>query len=313
MSKEHYSTEDIERYLEGQMDTKEARLFQAAIDQDHELQSEVEAFNKLIHGLRLYGSETFRNKIVDWENDWQASATDDGELIEWYLSEQLGKGKAIVEDRIQKDKTFAMDVDKQRQLNAGFEAMSSEKFAEQMDSWEHNTEEEAIIKPLKTKASPLFTIRSIAAAIIFLVVAGGIIYWYANANYGQIALTSNLYHAPKPENIMGEGTESISDLSKSLEYSASLLEQGHYDEAFLSFDQLLSQVQQQESLDDFNRIYFTESAEWYRLLAAQATNTPPMELESEVKRIASSTGHSHQEEAIALQHKMQSFWYWLVN
>ena len=313
MSTEHYSTEDIERYLEGQMDTEEARLFQATIDQDQGLQSEVAAFNKLIHGLRLYGSELFHNKIVDWEKDWQVSATDDGELIEWYLSEQLGAGKAIVEDRIQKDEAFALEVAKQGRLNVGFEAMRSEKFVEQMDNWERKAEEGAIIKPLKTKASPLFTIRSIAAAILFLIVAGGVIYWYANVNYGQTALTSNLYQAPKSENTMGAGNESISSLSQSLEYSASLLEQKRYDESFLSFDQLLSQIQQQENLDDFNRIYFKESAEWYRLLAAQAMKTPPLELESEVKRIASTTGHSYQEEAIALQHKMQSFWYRLVN
>jgi anti-sigma-K factor RskA len=306
---EEYDIEKIERYLEEEMDAEELKAFEQRLDSDQGLQTEVAAYQQIFNGFRSLQSDTFLSQVQQWEEEWIAAEVDDSELAEWYVSGQLDEeGSVLVAARIKEDSAFAEVVQKQQTFHEGILSLKNEDFAAHIKSWE--AEPPATARP-KPSAGRILIMRRIAAAALFLL-ATIALYWTVSSQYSREAITQEMYEPLLPSGVMGEEQQEKSIFEQQLLAAHQKIQSEAYEAAFLSFDRLLSEVKE-SSLDDFNRQYYTEQAEWHRLLAAQSIQPAPLEIEKEARRIAASEGHSYQIQAENLLKKIDSFWYKLIN
>jgi hypothetical protein len=305
--------EQIIDYLDQRMDRVSKERFEAQLQGSASLSAEFEKYQLLVQGLAILGDNKFEQQLQSWETAWQSADSDDGELIDWYLNGQLGeKGALWVDERLETDQAFAQAFRKQKEISDGFELMRSQQFVDQIaGKKEESSPLRVASKNNKRKRS--FQIRRIAASALILIALSGLSYFYLHQQFHKTSISLSLYESPIGHNTLGnEAGENKLELAKQMEKAHQLFEGHKYDEAFLSFNRILESIPQLQ-LDDFNRQYYTEEAEWYRLLAAQAMNTPPIGLQEESSRIANTRGHNHQEEARKLDKKLHSFWYNFIN
>ena len=315
---------NIERiidYLDQQMDETSKEQFEAQLQDSAPLSVEYEKYQELIGGLSFLGLNTFEQQLQSWETEWQSAKTDDVELIDWYLKGQLGeKGASLVDKRLETDQAFAQSFQKQKKISSGFELMRSQQFVNQIAEKEESsnkedrsTENHLTIASKNVKQKNVFLLRRIAASVLVLLALSSLLYIYVYQNFNNTSISLDLYESPINEDFMGETEdENKRALATQMEQADLLFNNGKYDESFLAYNRIFETIPQLQ-LDDFNRQYYTEEAEWYRLLAAQAMSTSPLDLQKEASRIADTQGHGHQEEAAMLHKKLRSFWYELIN
>lgn len=303
-----YNIETIERYLRRQMDTSEQAAFESQLEAEEGYRQEVAAYQQLLEGFDAARSEDFIGKLEGWEAQAEA-ASDEVELIEWYWNGALqGPGRVAFEERLQQDAGFAAEVAAYRQLFEGFDAARSENFIGKLEGWEKSQTP----KPELRVAGRRPLLYRIAAAAAVLLLIGFGLNWYATAYYSNAVLVADYYQAPRSEAIMGANQPGLTEIARQFEQANALFQEKQYPEAYQAFDALLATLPS-ATLDNFNRRYYREQAEWNRLLAALALDNPPINLKEEVDRIANTEGHEFQPAAQKLSRQLQSVWYKWAN
>ncbi|MCB0572746.1 MAG: hypothetical protein KDC66_23420 [Phaeodactylibacter sp.] len=304
-----YDIEPIERYLLGQMEPAERVAFEALLQADEGHRAEVENYRRLFGGFAAIRSEAFRKLALLWEAEADA-ASDEVELIEWYLNGQLqGPGRNAFEERMLSDEHLAGEVEAYRQLHYGFSAARSEVFRDKLEGWESAKSSPVALKAASRRPL-LYRIAAAAAAVLLL--AGFGLNWYANSHYSRPALVASYYQPPRSETIMGNDQPTLTTIAQQFTRANELFQKQHYAEAYQAFDGLLGSLPA-AGLDKFNHQYFLEQSEWNRLLAAMAMDTPPLDPAGEARRIAGADGHEFQAEAKRLSRQLQSVWYKWAN
>lgn len=304
-----YDIEKIDRYLTGAMPPGEQEAFEAELQQEEGYRSELAAYQRLYEGFTAARAESFRHQMPGWETSLAADSQ--VELIDWYLNGELhGPGLAAFEAHLERDEAFAREVNAYRQLREGFEAVAGEAFRGKIHAWE----EAQPARPALRVASRRPLLYRLAGAAAVLLVLGLALHWYAQANYAHPALVASYYQAPRSETVMGNGSQpGLSEVAQSFEQAHALFQEPDFPAAYQAFDALLNNMLPSAELDNFNRQYYQEQAEWGRLMAVLAMPDPPFDARAEAKRIAAAEGHEFQPKAAALSRKMQSAWYRWAN
>ena len=309
MPSEHYDIDALERYLTHRMDGNERAAFENRLQQDEGYRQELAAYQSVLGGFQALRSESFQQRIADWEQQWAQANTEDTELIEWYLRGELtGDARRQVEKRIGEDESFAREVAAYRQVQEGFEAARTEAFREKLTEWEKNTPQSAGLRVAARR--PLWPRVAAAAAILLLLAFS--VNWYLQANFSNDAIVEAYYQPPLDGATMGGEPAAQEAVSQSFDAAHRLFKQQQYPAAYQAFDALLARLPN-APIDELSRTNYRENSEWNRLLAALAMEAPPLNVKNEAQRIASTEGHEFQKQAQSLLRKLEAPWYRWVN
>lgn len=309
MSSDNSQVEIIEQYLLGNLSASEKEAFEAQLSAEPALSAEVEAYRQVLEGFGAMQMSDFSSAMQEWEQEWASIDQEEAELIEWYLSGQLsGNALQQLELRIQKDEAFANKLNQYRTIFNSLGALQMSEFAANMSDW--NKEETAPKAENKGEAKvvgmrPIFRRLAVAASVLILLFAGA--NWYAGANYSDEQIIKGLYESTRSQNVMGENQNSEREIDQKYQEAHQQFQNGDYSNALLSFDQLLKEIPSSE-LDDFTANYYQENIEWNRVLAQIGANSPDNEVQASLDAIKAKDGHDYQDEAQALESKLNSFW-----
>lgn len=308
MESKSWTPEELERYLRGELPEAEAAALQAQSATDEELAQALSDYGYLLAGLDELRGQSQKTEMQAWEAE--LSDMDDTELIAWYLEGELApSGEALVEQRIAADTVFAQEVDSYRPLLNGFSELRGQNLRQKMQQWE--AEQQTSPATLRV-ASKRPGWQYAAAAAVALLIATAALMLFARSQYSGPALATQFYQAPLAEGTMGGEAVDLSILQRQFAAAHQQLQQEVYNGAFMGFDSLLRQLPTAE-LDEFNRTYLKEQAEWNRLLAAVAMPAPPIDVRAEARRIAQQPDHEFAQAAAELENRLSSIWYQWAN
>jgi anti-sigma-K factor RskA len=314
MSSDNSQIEIIEQYLLGNLSAPEREAFEAQMSAEPALSAEVAAYRQVLEGFGSMQMSDFSSAMQEWDQEWASIDQEEAELIEWYLSGQLsGNALQQLELRIQRDEAFANKLNQYRTIFNSLGALQMSEFADNMQDW--NKEETAPKAEDKGEAKvvgmrPIFRRLAIAASVLILLFAGA--NWYAEANYSDEQIITGLYESTRSQNVMGDNQGIEREIDQKYQEAHQQFQRGDYDNALLSFDQLLQEIPASE-LDDFTANYYRENIEWNRVLAQIGANSSDAEVQASLDAIKAKDGHSYQDEAMALEAKLNSFWKRLAN
>ncbi|NET38038.1 MAG: hypothetical protein F6K19_39580, partial [Cyanothece sp. SIO1E1] len=168
MDEQVFTLEEIEAFCLGKLSAEKHLAIEEHLAADESFRHRVERIRSILDGFLAMASEDLEGKMNRWARD--LAAQEDEELIEWYLTDELGpKAKQYVEERRKTDTTFDTLFQFQQRLLEGLEAVQADAFANQLTAWEKEAEAETPVRPL----NPWIKRLSIAASIALLVGIGG--------------------------------------------------------------------------------------------------------------------------------------------
>lgn len=299
----------IEQYLSGGMPEQDASEFEQSMQEDEDLRMEVIAYQRLFTGFKALQEETFVNQLGQWNKEWEEIDQEEITLIEAYHQGTLNSTlHQQIETRIAHDDSFAQKVKAYQDLFSGFEGLQSESFSHKLKGWASSSEGVAEKQQTEAKVRslrPIFTRIAIAASFLLLLGLG--INWYANNNYSSEQLIANYYKVPSNSNTMGENPQQANQINTLFEKAHQLLQNGAYDEAFVTFTQLEPLIAKIEE-DPFTKAYYENNIEWNKALSALAGNKTEKETLRLLEQIRNNPEQEYQQEAISLINQLESIW-----
>jgi len=294
----------LEALRAGRLSDEEHKKLQQALKELPNGAEETTAFHQLWDAWDALHFEEQGAKFAAMDAEWQA--TDDTELVEWYLNGELSPAnQQAVERRKANDPAFAKMLEEQAQLSSGFEDLKDDDFRQQLRKWEQ--EERKPTAKLHGLRANWKRMGTIAASVLILMVAGA--NWFAQQNYSDEALVERFYKQPPTGNTMGSGVAEEEAYLTSFAAAHNALESKDYQEAARLFAALSTQLPP----DNFNNEdlkYYQDNLDWSIVLAKIGEGKPAAEISSRLERILSDEQHTYYREAMALQKDLLSFWRW---
>ncbi len=128
MDQELYKTEQIDKYINGEMKEEELNQFEEEIKADNELDKRVQIRRDLLLGIQLFGNNSLENVLYQIENQLdQEGFFLNEEHIRQFLSGDLSP--SLVDrfnDRLAKDEAFSKEVAFQKDLLKGISKFGNE-------------------------------------------------------------------------------------------------------------------------------------------------------------------------------------------
>jgi hypothetical protein len=293
----------LEALRAGRLSEKEHEKLRHALD---ELQNgekeETAAFNQLWNAWDALHFEEQGAKFAEMDAGWQA--TDDAEIVEWYLKGELSPAnQQTVETRKANDPAFAQLLDEQAQLSSGFLNLKDDDFRQQLRKWEKEAQKPTA--KLHNLRSNWLRLGAIAASVLILMVAGAS--WFSQQNYSDEALVERFYKQPPTGNTMGAGTTEEEAYLKSFAAAHNALESKDYPQAARLFSALSTQLPP-ENLNTEDLKYYQDNLDWSIVLAKIGEGKPEAEINARLERIIGDEQHTYYREAVALKKDLGSFW-----
>lgn len=298
MDEQGYTLEEIEGFCLGSLPNAKRSAFEARLESDHALQHQVKLIQSILDGFSAIRTENLAAQMNSWAIASQE--TEDAELIEWYLSGDLGpKAQHFVEKRRKTDPEFDALFKSQQSLIDGFEAAREASFVDQMAKWEEEAKSETPVRRL----NPWIKRMSIASAILLLVGIGG--RSYMKSQYSNEKLFASFYQVP---NIGGTlGGQNVEGFKEDFSTAHRSLQAQQFDEAIQQFTRLQTNLPALE-LDPLASSYYQNNLQWSLLLARLGNDSTGPEFFTELRAVASDSSHEYQSNAQALLDKLNSFW-----
>lgn len=291
----------LEARRAGTLSETEHKSLQKTLDELPEGPQEAAVYARLWAGLDALHHEEQSTRFAPWEQEWQA--TDDTELIEWYLAGELSSANAKkIEDRKKDDPAFARMLAEQERLQHGFAAVQEDKFRQTLRLWDQAG---TTPPPLGKKASLLprwMPALAIAAGVLILLVAGSL--WYTRDTYDPPALAESYYKAPPMGNTLSNEIDSADTYLESFTAAHRLMERQEYAEAY----EQLSALSTQPPPSDFNNDdikYYQDNLDWNIVLALVGRDATPGAINQRLQRILADSTHTYYGEAVKLQEELE--------
>ncbi len=298
MDEKVYTLEEIEAFCLGRLPTEKQKAIEERIAEDESFQHRVGLIRSILEGFLAMATEDLEEKMNSWSGG--LAAQEDEELIEWYLTDELGpKAKQYVEERRKTDTAFDTLFQSQKRLLEGLDAIQTDAFANQLTAWEREAQEETPVRSL----NPWIKRLSIAASIALLVSIGG--WGYMKNQYSNQKLFASLYQSPNIGGTLGGAT--IDQFKEEFSAAHRSLQGGEYAVAIRQFTTLSNELEGLE-LDPLAKTYYEQNVDWSLLLAKLAGNQINDGFRSELARIAGDESHEYRLQASSLQKKLDSFW-----
>lgn len=298
MDEQAYTLEDIEGFCLGTLPKTKRSAFEASLETDSGLQRQVKLIQSILDGFTAIRTEDLSVQMNSWAI--AAQENEDVELIEWYLSGELGpRAKAFVEDRRRANPEFEALFKSQQSLLDGFEAAREASFVDQLTSWEEEARAETPVRTL----NPWIKRMSIAAAVLLLVGIGG--RSYMKGQYSNEQLFASFYQVP---NIGGTlGGQSEEGFKEDFSIAHRSLQAQQFEEAIQQFTRLQTNLPALQ-LDPFANSYYEDNLQWSLLLARLGNDATGPAFFTELQTIADDSSHEYQANAQKLLTKLNSFW-----
>jgi hypothetical protein len=287
----------LEARRAGTLSETEQKNLQAALDELPEGQQEAAVYERLWAGLDVLHHEEQTTRFTPWEQEWQA--TDDTELIEWYLAGELSAANAKkVEDRKKVDPAFATVLAEQERLQQGFAAAREDKFRQNLRRWDQS----GATAPALAKETSLYPrwVRTlaVAAGMLFLIVAGSL--WYTTASYDPPALAESYYKPPPMGNTLSNETTPANTYLESFTAAHRLMERQEYAEAYEKLSALSTQPPPADFNDDDTK-YYQDNLDWNIVLALVGRDASQGAINRRLERILADPEHTYYGEAVKLR------------
>jgi hypothetical protein len=296
--------EQLEALRAGKLSEKEHGKLRQALEELPNGEEESTAFNQLWNAWDALHFEEQTAKFAAMDAEWQA--TDDTELVEWYLEGELSAGnQQAVEGRKANDPAFAKRLDEQAQLSSGFLDLKDDDFRQQLRKWEKVAQKPTA--ELRGLRSNWIRLGAIAASVLVLMMAGA--NWFAQKNYSDEALVTRFYKQPPTGNTMGAGATEEEAYLVDFTTAHKALEGKDYPQAARLFTALSTQLPP-ENFDKEDLKYYQDNLDWSIVLAKVGEGKPAAEINARLERIIGDEEHTYYREAIALQKHLGSFWRW---
>jgi anti-sigma factor RsiW len=311
MTQEERHIQQIEDFLLGRLSREERSVFERRLEQDAGLRSDVATYQQLFQGLRALSTEQLSRDMRSWHF---SEGVDQEEQMIAYLQGELGEEESRqFEEKIKADKKLALEVERQRALEKGFQSIKVDALANEMRSWR----EDAKVRPLnRQRGGRLLVLRRIAAAaavaLILLFVGGK---WYANSQFGRSALTEvhfkEVFLDESTLSSTGQAKELPEDLLK-LQEAAEAFEAENYKEAERLYSLLADRFREGvEGVDPSMARDYADLSEWNAVLALLFSGGSREEVKVAALRITQDTEHIYRIDAYQLLEKMDHPLWWL--
>lgn len=294
----------LEARRAGRLSDEEHKKLRQALDELPNGEEETTAFHQLWDAWDALHFEEQGAKFAAMDAEWQA--TDDTELVEWYLEGELSTAnQQAVETRKAKDPAFAKLLEEQAQLSSGFKDLKDDNFRQQLKKWDK--EEQKPTAKLRGLRSNWKRLSTIAASVLILTVAGA--NWFAQQNYSDEALVARFYKPPPTGNTMGSGVTEEEAYLASFASAHDALESKNYQEAGRLFAELSTQLPP-ENFNNEDLKYYQDNLDWSIVLAKIGEGKPAAEISSRLERILGDEQHTYYQEALALKKALASILRW---
>lgn len=308
MSSKEINISEIEAYFEGKLDAGQQQALEERLKTDTEFTAAFQDYNLLLDGLKVNQQDYFKSQLETWSSSWASIDEEQIQQIQWYVMGNLSEnGKLQFEAQMAQDEALAQKVSAYRKIIDGLHTERDQRFRQLMENWSqrHQTQPAAKVRRLSVSAKWIIA----AAAIVLLLGIG--LNWYAQNSFSNEALFSAHYKPWLKENVMGPEQLRQNAIAQELEKAHQLLENQSYREAEQAFQQILTQIPN-ASLDNFNSRYFEENASWNLLLAQLGQDKLNPAFFERLSAIATQNGHTYQASAEALQSKLNSWMYQII-
>lgn len=294
----------LEALRAGRLSEEERKKLRQALDELPQGEEEEKAFNQLWDAWDALHFEEQGTNFAAMDVEWQA--TDDIELVEWYLEGELSAAnQQAVETRKVNDPAFAKLLEEQAQLSSGFEDLKDDDFRQQLRKWDK--EEDKPTAELRGLRANWKRLGAIAASVLVLMVAGAS--WFAKQNYSDEALVSRFYKPPPTGNTMGAGAAEEKAYLTSFASAHEALESKNYQEAAQLFANLSTQVPP-VNFSDEDLKYYQDNLDWSIVLAKIGEGKPEAEISARLERILGDEQHTYYQMALELKKDLRSIWRW---
>lgn len=294
----------LEALRAGQLSEEEHKKLLQELDKLPDAEEEKAAFYQLWEAWDALRFEEQRAKFAALDAEWQAS--DDAELVEWYLNGALSPAnQQTIETRKANDPAFAQVLQEQAQINSGFLDLKDDDFRQQLRKWE--VEEEKPTARLRGLKANWKRLGAIAASVLILMVAGA--GWFAQQNYSDEALVARFYKPPPTGNTMGAGAAQAEDYLASFAAAHEALENKNYEAAAQLFAALSTELPPENfAAEDLK--YYQDNLDWSIVLAKVGEGKPAAEIKARLEQIIGQEEHTYYREAVALEKALASLWRW---
>ncbi len=293
-----YTLQEMEAFCLGKLSEEQHLAFEQQLTVDDALQREVSLIQSILDGFSALAAQDLQLNMNNWAQS--LGEQEDVELIEWYLRDELGPvAREYVENRRESDTNFDALFQSQQNVLEGFEALQSDTFANQLQSWEKEAEEQTPVKSL----NPWIKRLSIAASITVLLGLGG--WGYMKNQYSNRKLFASFYQSPNIGGTMGgRGLEGFKEQFSTAHRS---LQRGQFEQAISAFSALDAILENLE-LDPLARSYYNSNVEWSLILAQLGGGQVDDDFLIHLDQIAANESHEYQRQAQDLRQKLNSFW-----
>ena len=294
----------LEALRAGKLSEEEHEKLRQALDKLPNGEEETTAFNQLWNAWDALHFEEQAAKFAAIDAEWQA--TDETELVEWYLEGKLSPAnQEAVEARKANDPAFAKRLDEQAQLSSSFLDLKDDDFRQQLRKWEKVAQKPT--PKLHGLRANWVRLGTIAASVLVLMIAGA--NWFAQKKYSDEALVERFYKQPPTGNTMGADSADEEAYLADFTTAHKALESKDYQQAARLFEALSTQLPP-ENFDKEDLKYYQDNLDWSIVLAKVGEGKPAAEINTRLERIISDEEHTYYREALALQKKLGSFWRW---
>ena len=298
----------IEKYIDHQLDASEKLAFEKELQQNPELAQALQDYRKIFEGLKLNQNSNFKDNLQAWSQEWQELDTENFQLIHWYLEGVLSPNvKQQVESKMESDTGFKDKVSAYQKIFEGFQTERDQTFRKKLASFARAYEQQHK-KPARIISLPARW--TIAAAVVILLLGIGL-NWMAESRFSNEAFFSDSYQPWLKENVMGKEAIPMDTFAILLENAHQFMEEKQFAAAEAAFQNIIPQIENAQ-LDAFNKNYFLENAQWNLLLARLAQNKIDNVFMGQLQVIADNPEHSYHQKAQALQRNLSSLMRWMV-
>lgn len=311
MNPQQVNIEKIEAYCQGMMDQAQQEAFEKEIKNDNDLAHEVKAYQKLFSGLETLADASFKSKLQGWSDEWRDADEEEITLIQGYLNDELHPVlRSETEVRLKADPAFAGKVAQYKTLFSGFQGMADQDFSLKMQGWETESKTAAGLPAAKPQAKIRTLYRRLAVAASFLLVVSLGIQWYAEANFGPVALMKAAYFKPETGGTMGSETPEVTTVIET-QFAAAheAMESGDYQTAIDSFDDVLVSLEMADLPKD-RANFFRDNARFSKALALLADGGNTAEIKEMLSDLIKTTEDDfYRSKSEELLEKINSFWF----
>lgn len=293
-----YTLEEIEAFCLDKLPAEQHLAFEQRLLSDALFQKRVRLIQSILDGFVAMAGEQLEQSMTSWAKGLREQ--EDAELIEWYLSDELGPAATkYVEERRLTDAAFDTLFQSQQELFEGLEAAQADDFANKLANWEKESQEQTPVRPL----NPWIKRFSIAASIALVLSLGG--WGYMKNQYSNQKLFAALYQSPNIGSTMGgQGLDGFKERFSTAHRS---LQAEEFDKATQEFIALSTALEALD-LDPLAKSYYNDNVEWSLLLARLGNDDMGNDFDVKLEQMAKDQNHEYRTQAQTLLNKLDSFW-----